>query len=178
MLLLELLDRARAQLPSDADTGFFAPFIENSEYGLAWKELAAVGKDTAAGSDFWGLMADAARLMGMGVEAREARNRAEGDGEVVIGLPTAEAIVVFAFLCRVAENAESDEHHPDAAEYRAERHALAYLREVIEHNLLDPAAPHYMALLQHGRDSQWPDYLALVENARNTVEREWDLNDA
>lgn len=172
-LLLQLLERARAQIPPDADTGFFAHFIENGEYGLAWKELAATGKDTAAGSAFWSVMADAARLMGMGTEAREARNRAEEGGEVVIRLPSAEAIVLFAFLSQAIEDAKNDKNRPKPAENRAEQHALKYLLEVIEYGLLDPAAPHYIALLQHGRGPQWPAYLALVENARNTVEREW-----
>ncbi|MGI8854608.1 MAG: hypothetical protein ACR2JW_02560 [Thermomicrobiales bacterium] len=168
-----LFDRAYQQLPSDTDTGLFANFVENSEYALAWQELAATGKGIAAGSNFWSLMADAARLLGMGIEARKARSRAIGESEITIRLPEAEALILFNFLYNASQQSKQGDQVDLSLGHRAEGHIFAYLLNILENALLDPSSPNYLTLLHHGRDPFWPDYHGLVERARMEIEEEW-----
>lgn len=139
-------------LPRNVDRGFFVKFWLNNEYQLAWKELAATGKAESASAEFWNLMAESARLLGLIIEAREANLRASEGRLVTMTIPEAEALVLFEFLSRESKRMAVGQPPGFVIEHPAEQHALWFLLATFEAHLPDPFASFYQEALTRARN--------------------------
>jgi hypothetical protein len=150
-IVARVLDQASQWLLSRVERGPFKRYLEDENFLSAWAELVARAEDVPVAGTFWYLMGEAALLLGMRKEGREALDRATGEGEHTISLSRAEALVLFDFLWRENERIKSGEYAAIELEHPAEQYAVWLLIGALESTLLEPFLPSYGLLVEDAR---------------------------